>query len=253
MVDRLNKGDPWSELRRQVNNLNAQVDGLRAALGAAGIMVSRVGNGMAFSVSRGQTAAHAPSIPSMMRTIKVLEDHDGGGKYEASEYVGRLETDTTSNLTMPEGLQSVVGNSGANCVAINPDEDGLATHRTEANAYTLGFLVGYSDEEGSTGQPVYLIPWARPRTASGDTIGTTSEGSETADGKSWKRDEVAAGDQYGDGPITVNLISRVVYNEAGDKKLYAYARSLKFDASGRLFEVSAETRYIVDTPVDCSA
>lgn len=51
---------------------------------------------------------------------------------------------------------------------------------------------------------------------------------------------------------TVNLVNctRVAYNEAGDSKLYAYYRTLKF-VRGILMEITAETRVEVDVPEAC--
>ena len=42
------------------------------------------------------------------------------------------------------------------------------------------------------------------------------------------------------------MVARVVYNNAGDKKLYAFLRKLSFDAVGFLRLVSAENRVEVD-------
>ncbi len=51
--------------------------------------------------------------------------------------------------------------------------------------------------------------------------------------------------------ITVQTGSRYDPN-AGTPTLYAYQRTLSFDASGHLVAVSAESRVVIDTPENCS-
>ena len=81
--------------------------------------------------------------------------------------------------------------------------------------------------------------------ASPTTCSVTPEGTETAGGTAWDR-----ANQAGDG-CTVNVISRVAYNHAGDKKLYGFFQTLTFDATGKLADVSTETRYEIDAAEDC--
>lgn len=75
-----------------------------------------------------------------------------------------------------------------------------------------------------------------------DTLGAGSEGSETASTRTW-----TAGGSNG---LAEWYVSRVVYNESGDKKLYAFLRKRTYDAQGLLYSVSAETQVTVDTPVE---
>ena len=74
------------------------------------------------------------------------------------------------------------------------------------------------------------------------TIGANSEGSETADTGTWTR---------GDHAVEVWAVSRVVYNEAGDKVLYAMVRKWTYDTLGALYSISAETRISVDATDAC--
>lgn len=73
------------------------------------------------------------------------------------------------------------------------------------------------------------------------TIGAAAEGSETAATNTW-----TAGGANG---LAEWYVSRVVYNDTGDKTLYAFLRKRTYDLSGRLYSVSAETRVTVDVPV----
>ena len=79
--------------------------------------------------------------------------------------------------------------------------------------------------------------------ASIDTLGSNSEGSETAATDTWT--------SGGTNGLALWQTCRVVYNEAGDEKLYEFRRKLTFDKSGRLYSVSGETRIEVDAPGDC--
>lgn len=81
--------------------------------------------------------------------------------------------------------------------------------------------------------------------ASPTACSVTPEGNETAAGTAWDR-----ANQADDG-CTVNVTSRIVYNHAGDKKLYGFFQTLTFDATGKLADVSTETRYEIDAAEDC--
>ena len=48
------------------------------------------------------------------------------------------------------------------------------------------------------------------------------------------------------------VVSRIVYNEAGDKSLYSFVRPLTFDARGLLVSAGAETRVTVDVTESCA-
>jgi len=72
------------------------------------------------------------------------------------------------------------------------------------------------------------------------TIGAASEGSETASTATW-----TAGGTNG---LAEWYVSRVVYNHAGNRILYAFLRKRTYDKFGRLYSVGGETRVIVDEP-----
>ena len=75
---------------------------------------------------------------------------------------------------------------------------------------------------------------------------STFEGSETTQTDTW--DVSNQGENDG---VKVYLTTRLVYNESGDEVVYGFCREFKYDSSGRLLSISAETRYTIDTPVDC--
>lgn len=81
-------------------------------------------------------------------------------------------------------------------------------------------------------------------TTSPTTLGSSSEGSETADTTSWTRSSSGA-------PLDVWQVCRTVYNHAGDKKLYSFVRKFSYDSLGLLIAVSAETRIEVDAAESC--
>lgn len=74
----------------------------------------------------------------------------------------------------------------------------------------------------------------------------TFEGSETAQTDSWDITSQGANDG-----TTAALTTRIVYNHAGDKKVYGFYRVFTWDSVGLLCSWSAETRYEVDAAESC--
>jgi len=70
---------------------------------------------------------------------------------------------------------------------------------------------------------------------------------ETAQTDTWDR----AAPPSGKDGVQIVFVTRVAYNEAGDKVLYEFTRTAVYDSCGQLKTVSAETRHTVDTPVEC--
>jgi len=83
------------------------------------------------------------------------------------------------------------------------------------------------------------------------TLGLSTEGTETAATDTWSLTGTTSGTNYAGVPLEIWQTCRVVYNHAGDKKLYAFQRKLTFDTTGRLRLVSAETRVEVDAAGAC--
>jgi len=65
----------------------------------------------------------------------------------------------------------------------------------------------------------------------------------------WKRNDDAADSSYNG--LELTMLTRMAYDDTGDEVLYGYYRTLKFDQTGRLFEVGVETRVTIDTPDAC--
>ena len=78
--------------------------------------------------------------------------------------------------------------------------------------------------------------------SSATTVGSTAEGSESADSASW-----TAGSSAG---LKLYVLTRVAYNESGDKALYGFKRLLTFDSQGRLYSVGGESRFTIDQTVE---
>lgn len=76
-----------------------------------------------------------------------------------------------------------------------------------------------------------------------ETVGASVEGSETADTESFD----VGTDNKG---LALWICSRVVYNDVGDKILYGFARKLTTDKNGKIYSISAETRYTMDVLVE---
>jgi hypothetical protein len=84
------------------------------------------------------------------------------------------------------------------------------------------------------------------------TLGSAAEGLEAATLNTWTRDGTTSGSNYAGVPLDLWMVSRVVYNDVGDKCLYAYLRKVSFDSLGLLRSVSSESRIVVDAPELCS-
>jgi len=107
----------------------------------------------------------------------------------------------------------------------------------ESGTGTKWALVRLGRPAGTCGSPADMLPAA----ADFET--------EAAQTDTWERESPPANT---DG-LTIRIQTRTAYNEAGDQKLYAYFRQLKFDSTGLLVSVSAETRVVVDVPEACQS
>jgi hypothetical protein len=103
----------------------------------------------------------------------------------------------------------------------------------------------YTGATTSAGLPIIVFAALPFGEATTDivAVGDTDEGSEAADTTEWAR---------GDGPLTLQIMTRVAYFHAGDKKLYGYIREYKWDAIGMLLSVSGETRIELDAATTCT-
>ncbi len=203
-----------------------------------------------------RTINHHPHKPLGARpvVVQILGNAAGGGKYNANAYFGEATFGPTGTLTLAEGMQNNGLPTGTaapgDCLVANSEENAKPTHWLATGSYAIGEIVGETTETNPRLQVV--IPMGVGRTVSPNTIGGSSEGSESASTDSWSRGVVTSGNTYGDGPVDVYMISRVVYNPSGDKKLYGFYRTFSFDSRGMLVTIGAEARYEIDAPVTCS-
>ncbi len=177
--------------------------------------------------------------PAEAVVVKVTDPASGSGQYNGRILSGASNESTFTNLGMPGGMTVP---SSDNALVLNVEEDGQTGHRLQSGSYATGDVVGTTSE--STPRAIVAIRGGVGCTASPTTIGGTSLGSESADTATWSRTTNAT-------PLNIYLISRVVYNAAGDKTLYSFVRQLSFDARGLLLSVSAETRITVDVTESC--
>ena len=75
----------------------------------------------------------------------------------------------------------------------------------------------------------------------GTTLGSAAEGTEAALSTTWVANAST--------PLDMWVVSRVVYNHAGNRVLYKMMRRMRFTQFGRLYSVGAETRVDVDAAV----
>lgn len=175
--------------------------------------------------------------------VKITGNGPGGGAYTGRILTGTSTATGLGTLAMPEGLTVPAADDA---LVLNEDEDGLQTHWLKADSFAVGRVSGtYSDKT------IVVIPRGVARTASPQAIGISPEGTTTANADTWDRSIVTSGANYGDVAMNMQVITRVVYDHAGDEKLYGFYRTLRFAADGKLASVTAETRYEIDAPEDC--
>jgi hypothetical protein len=184
--------------------------------------------------------------PIGKEVIFTLETKIAGrsGVYGASIIFGRGE-DTGSgrvSSTIAGGKVSA-GEIDAEAHHINESDSSLGDHLLAVeDRFYRGF---YTGEKTSAGLPIIVFAALPFGEATTDivAVGDTDEGSEAADTTEWAR---------GDGPLTLQIMTRVAYFHAGDKKLYGYIREYKWDAIGMLLSVSGETRIELDAATTCT-
>jgi len=154
----------------------------------------------------------------------------GGGKYTGSILTGASTATSAGTLAMPEGMTV-----GSSALILNQEEDGQTGHRLQIPCYAVGQVVG-----NVSGTPIVMI-----RGALGATSGATSLAGSglSADTSTWSRSSNGT-------PVTVSIQTRTYWDSTGGV-LYAYLRTLSFDARGLLISVSAESQVTVDTPTAC--
>ena len=110
-----------------------------------------------------------------------------------------------------------------------PTDEGLTATSTALQVATVGYV---NDKAG--GAP--LAP------TSYTDLSVSGEGSVAAQTNSWTYD--------GTNGVKVTEQTRTYYDHtATSPVLYGYYRTKTYDKSGRLYSVSAETRYVIDQPV----
>jgi hypothetical protein len=170
--------------------------------------------------------------------VQITGAASGAGEYNGRILTGTSSASPSSALSMPAGL-SIPGSDDA--LVLNLEEDGASGHRLASGTYAVGVVRGTTSE--SPPRKIVFVEGGVGRTDSPTTLGGASEGSESADSSTWARG--------GGTPLVLYVVSRTVYNEAGDKTLYSFVRPLTFDARGVLVSVGAETRVTVDVTEAC--
>ncbi len=177
--------------------------------------------------------------------MKIHANAAGGGFYTGYSVTDPSDAVGDENLAEPEGRTVA---SEEDVLIANAEEDGLPTHWLKPGSFAVGRVIGQDPD----GKEIVEITNGTARTASPSTLGSSSEGSETADTHDWDRRIIAAGNDYGDTPVDMWITARVAYDETSAKTLYGFARKLSFDASGRLIAASAESRYTIDATEICT-
>ena len=161
-------------------------------------------------------------------------------------YLHQLITENMSNEARPV-LDDAAVNASAQTLT-NLSEAAGSTHTLTAGTLVWVDAVEGRIDSGTVNQFYqFTTLTSRGNGSTGvltplTTIGGNTEGTETADTSTWTR---------GSHAMEVWAVSRVVYNDAGDKVLYAFVRKWTYDTLGCLYSISAETRISVDVTDAC--
>ena len=110
----------------------------------------------------------------------------------------------------------------------------------------IGQLVRFWEQRRSGGELDLLIDAGQGSAQSPQIMLPTDFENEAAQSDLWLRSAQGAHDG-----VAVRLQTRTAYDDEGDETLYGFYRTFLFDSAGALVSISAETRIIVDAPVNC--
>jgi hypothetical protein len=209
-----------------------KTQGERQALGADGeVQPEVILNPTPIALPAGGTAV----------LVKITADLPRGGCYRANVVGDFGDLDP-----MADGAMRLTSTSGEEVAFVHVDENELNTHWLAPFTYGVGRLQRRPPTtEGSVSTPTLplVIGFAlSAKPQPGHTIATDGVNAEPT---TWSRAK------KGDKGLEVALQTRTVYDAAGTQALYAFQRTLKLDARGFAFSLSAETRVDVDQTVEC--
>ena len=165
--------------------------------------------------------------------VQITGPASGGGKYNGLILEDMSSATSAGNLAMPEGMSGAAG-----ALVLNVEETGQSGHRIANGAYAVGEVVG-----DNNGTAVVMIRGALGATTPLTGLGDGTGGSLSADSTSWSRTVSGTA-------VAVWLQTRTLWDPAAGT-LYAYLRSLTFDARGVLVSISGENQITVDVAMAC--
>ena len=186
-----------------------------------------------------------PSKPGIV--VKITANKGTGGQYDGTVMGGTLTPTGSSTYDLPGTLTA-----GTSVLVVNDDEAGNFTHWIALDTYAEGVYDGGTSTE-ATPRPVVRIQRGVYRTASPGTLGSSAERL-TPDTANWTRTATGGSStNQGDSPVELWVCTGVFYDDtAGTPALTAHMRKVTLAADGRHHSISAETDYVIDTPVSCS-
>jgi len=169
--------------------------------------------------------------PAASAVVQITATASGGGKYTGHLLSTPSSATSSGTLAMPEGLTS-----GTSALILNEEEDGQSGHRLAIPCYATGELAGIV-----AGQAIVFIRGAPGAISSPSSIFGSGV---SADSGTWSKSTNAT-------PVNITIQTRTVWDTSSGT-LYAYQRTLSFDARGLLYSISAESQITVDTATACS-
>jgi hypothetical protein len=164
------------------------------------------------------------------------------GVYNAKSAIGVSSVPASGAVT--EASFSDAWAAADDLLVINPPDIGASAHSIDPSNAAQAVRVGVVVSHHSSGKRVVMLTSGGGASQLGElaplsTLGGNTEGSEAANTTTWEQ---------GTNALDLWVLCRGAYFDAGDQKLYGYARKITIDTLGNIRAVGGETRYEMDVP-----
>lgn len=219
---------PWRPgrplTRRRINQLVEHANALGSITGGPGIEVTRTSRGV--SIALGNPAAVIPQAGTF--AARITGSSNGAHAWEE---------------VMPSA-GSYIGKTGGRSGSTSADPAYEANGRANVPANTIVTMIAATGNDGST---QYTFDLGSGDAGTPASMAYSGEHGENPSAATWDIEN-----QGSDRGLNITLQTGQRYDHAAaTPTLYAYLRTLSFNAAGQLVAVSAESRVTIDTPESC--
>jgi len=217
-------GQPLTTTR--INQLVDHANALGSIVGGPGIHVSRSSRSVTISLDAPDPVTAQPNVFPAKIT---------GASSGAHAWTELQPSSSGGFITHPSGRSGTTSSGAAYEV----------NGRTAVPDNTVVWLMPVMDNSGAT---QYLFDLGSGNSGSTADMSHSGQHAESASSTTW-----SINNQSSTRGVTLTIQTGSRYDAtASTPTLYAYQRTLSFDASGHLVGVSAESRVVIDTPENCS-